>query len=148
MKSKRMKPVHILLIEDNEGDILFIKEAFEETRLANEITVLRNGEKAIKYLQKKGEYQNAITPDLIILDVNLPRKSGHEVLQFIKFTGDLKVIPVIMLTTSSSDQDITKSYENYVNCYITKPAEVDEFLEAVTRIENFWFNLVKLPVNN
>ncbi len=143
-----MKPVHILLIEDNEGDILFIKEAFEETRLINDITVMRNGEKAIKYLKRKGEYKDAITPDLIILDINLPRKSGHEVLQFIKFDSELKVLPVIMLTTSSSDKDIIKSYENYVNCYITKPVEGDEFLKAVTSIENFWMRLAKLPTRH
>jgi len=143
-----VKPIHILLIEDNEGDILFIKEAFEETRLANEITVLRNGEKAIKYLQKKGVHKDAVMPDLIILDINLPRKNGHEVLQFIKSNGDLLVIPVIMFTTSSSDKDIIKSYENHVNSYITKPVDGDEFIEAVTSIGDFWINIVKLPTNH
>lgn len=143
-----MKPVHILLVEDNEGDILLIEEAFEKARLVNNITVVRNGEAAIQFLLKEGDYFNVKPPDLIILDVNLPRKNGHEVLEFIKTSDDLKQIPVIMLTTSSSDKDIERSYEKHANCYITKPVNVDDFMKAVMSIENFWINLVELPPNH
>lgn len=142
-----MKPIHILLIEDNEGDIVFIKEAFEEARLVNEISVLRDGEKAISFLNKKGEFKNVKLPDIVILDINLPRKNGLEVLEFIKTNEKLKVIPVIMLTTSSSKSDIHRSYKNFANCFITKPVDGDDFLNAILSIEDFWINLVKLPVN-
>jgi len=140
-----MDSIQILLVEDNEGDILLIKEAFEESRILNSIRTVTDGEKAIHYLEKKGSYEDAITPDLILLDVNLPRKSGHEVLTYIKNSPHLKQIPVVMLTTSSAEIDITKSYKNHANCYITKPVDVDDFLHAITKIENFWIQLVKLP---
>ncbi len=140
-----MESVHILLVEDNEGDILLIEEAFEEARLINTISVLRNGEAAIQFLEQEGEYENAKPPDLIILDVNLPRKNGHEVLEYVKTNDDFKQIPVIMLTTSSSNKDIERSYENHANCYITKPVDVDDFMEAVMGIESFWISLVQLP---
>lgn len=140
-----MEPVHILLVEDNEGDILLIEEAFEEARLINTISVLRNGEAAIRFLDQEGEYENAKSPDLIILDVNLPRKNGHEVLKYVKTNNDFKQIPVIMLTTSSANKDIERSYENHANCYITKPVDVDDFMQAVMSIESFWISLVQLP---
>ncbi len=140
-----MKPIHILLVEDNEGDIVLIKESLEEGRVANNISICRDGEKAINYLTNQGDYKDAIKPDLVLLDINLPRKNGHEVLQFIKETDDLKCIPVIMLTTSSSEMDIIKSYKEHANCYITKPMDVDAFMKAVMEIEQFWMHLVKLP---
>lgn len=140
-----MKPVEILLVEDNEGDILLIREAFEEAKLATILSVVKDGEKAIHYLEKKENYKDVKTPDLIILDINLPRINGHEVLEFIKSNDDLKTIPVIMLTTSSSEKDIIKSYEKHANCFITKPVEVNDFLEAVLDIEHFWISVVKLP---
>lgn len=140
-----MESIHILLVEDNEGDLVLIKEALEEGRVANNISICRDGEKAIHYLMKKGDYADAVEPDLIILDINLPRKNGHEVLEVIKKTDHLKHIPVIMLTTSSSEADIAKSYTNHANCYVTKPLDVEDFLNAVMEIEQFWINLVKLP---
>lgn len=140
-----MKSIHILLVEDNEGDVLLIKEALEDGRVANSISICRDGEKAMHYLTKNGDYPDAILPDLIILDINLPRKNGHEVLQFIKETDNLMHIPVIMLTTSSSEKDIAQSYLHHANCYITKPMNVDDFLKAVVEIEQFWIHLVKLP---
>lgn len=143
-----MKPIHILLVEDNKGDILLIEEAFEEAKVANSISVVKDGEKAIRFLNKKGEFQNAETPDLVILDINLPRKNGHEVLQYIKENENLKQIPVIMLTTSSSERDIIKSYKHHANCYITKPVDVEDFIKAVLKIENFWISLVQLPSSN
>jgi len=143
-----MKPIHILLVEDNKGDILLIEEAFEEAKVANSISVVKDGEKAIRFLNKKGEFQNTETPDLVILDINLPRKNGHEVLQYIKENENLKQIPVIMLTTSSSERDIIKSYKHHANCYITKPVDVEDFIKAVLKIENFWISLVQLPSSN
>jgi len=143
-----MKSIHILLVEDSEGDIMLIKEAFEEAKLANELTILKDGEQAITYLEKKGSYKEARIPDLVILDVNLPRVNGHEVLKFIKYNSKLKHIPVIMLTTSSSKADIKLSYDNYVNCYITKPIDADNFINAIISIKEFWVHLVKLPKNS
>jgi two-component system, chemotaxis family, response regulator Rcp1 len=140
-----MKPVNILLVEDNEGDILLTKEALEDAKILVELNVVRDGKAAIDFMNREGVYANQQLPDLLLLDVNLPKKNGHEVLQHIKSTESLKHIPVIMLTTSSSEKDINLSYNNYVNCYITKPIEVNDFLSLVSTIENFWISIVKLP---
>ncbi|MBZ9728977.1 response regulator [Salegentibacter sp. JZCK2] len=140
-----MESIHILLVEDNEGDILLTSEAVEEGKILNKLSVVRDGKEAIDFLDKKGSFAEANTPDLVLLDVNLPKINGHEVLKYIKQHKDLKTIPVIMLTTSSSQEDIDSSYRNYANCYITKPIEVEDFMAAVNQIEEFWVNLVKLP---
>ncbi len=140
-----MNPIRILLIEDNEGDILLTTEALTEGRIVNEVDVAKDGGAALDFLRKKGEYTRSKTPDLILLDVNLPKKDGHEVLQSIKDDPALKTIPVIMLTTSSAASDILKAYKNHANCYITKPVEVDDFISTVAGIENFWVSIVKLP---
>ncbi|MEP6674667.1 MAG: response regulator [Ferruginibacter sp.] len=140
-----MKSIHILLVEDNEGDIMLTTEALEEGRIANKISIARDGRQAIDFLEKKGIYENAELPDLILLDINLPKKNGHEVLHYIKSSQHLRQIPVIMLTTSCSEKDILESYKNYVNCYITKPVDVNEFMNAVTKIEDFWIHIVNLP---
>lgn len=139
------KPVHFLLVEDNEGDILLTTEAFEEGKINNILSVARDGEEAVNFLEKKGKYKDAETPDLVILDINLPKMNGHEVLNFIKQNEKLRHIPVIMLTTSSSESDVLKAYQQHVNCFITKPVEVSDFLKAVMDIEGFWVTLVKLP---
>lgn len=140
-----MKRTHLLLVEDNEGDIVLTKEAFEERNIINEMSVVKDGKEAISFLLREGIYEHAKTPDLVLLDINLPKKSGHEVLEFIKNHDDLKHIPVIMLTTSSSHSDIRKSYRNHANCFITKPIEVSDFIKAISVIEDFWFNTVALP---
>jgi len=140
-----MKTIQILLVEDNQGDILLIREAFEEAKLINNLSIVTDGEKAMDFLNREGDYSGEKEPDLIILDVNLPRKNGHEVLEFIKTTDRLKQIPVIMLTTSSSEKDVVLSYKNHANCYITKPVDVDDFMSAVLDIEEFWVSLVRLP---
>jgi CheY-like chemotaxis protein len=140
-----MKRTHLLLVEDNEGDIVLTKEAFEERNIINEMSVVKDGKEAISFLLREGSYERAKTPDLVLLDINLPKKSGHEVLEFIKNHDDLKHIPVIMLTTSSSHSDIRKSYRNHANCFITKPIEVSDFIKAISVIEDFWFNTVALP---
>ena len=142
-----MKPIHILLVEDNEGDIFLVTEALEEGKIVNKISVAKDGKEAIDFLDRKGKYQNAAMPDLILLDVNLPKKNGHEVLEYIKGQEYLKQIPVIMLTTSSAEKDILLSYKNHANCFITKPVDVDSFLKVIYSIENFWINIVALPAN-
>lgn len=143
-----MRPIHILLVEDNEGDILLTIDAFEEGRISNKISVVRDGNEAIDFLKQSGKYVNRELPDLILLDINLPKKNGHEVLSFIKNTDWLRHIPVIILTTSSSESDIEKAYKNFVSCYITKPIEVNDFLNAISKIEDFWFSIVSLPNNS
>ena len=142
-----MKPIHILLVEDNEGDIFLVTEALEEGKIVNKISVAKDGKDAMDFLDRKGKHENAATPDLILLDVNLPKKNGHEVLEYIKGQENLKQIPVIMLTTSSAEKDILLSYKNHANCFITKPVDVDSFLKVIYSIENFWINIVALPAN-
>jgi len=140
-----MRSIHILLVEDNEGDILLTKEAFEDSKLVTTISVTKDGKEAVDFLSKKGKYKEVDPPHLLLLDVNLPKKNGIEVLHFIKTAEDLKHIPVIMLTTSSSEKDINECYKNYVNCFITKPVEVDSFLEVVSKVEDFWISTARLP---
>lgn len=143
-----MHTIHILLVEDNDGDILLTKEAFQDSGITNAMSVVKNGTEAIDFLSKKGKYKNAYLPDLLLLDINLPKKNGIEVLHYIKVNEDLKHIPVIMLTTSSSEKDVNLSYKNYANCFITKPAEVDSFFKVVSRVEDFWVSTVQLPTYN
>lgn len=137
--------VHILLVEDNEGDILLTLEALKEARVYNSIDVVRDGEEALHYLQKTGSYTHAPTPDLIFLDINLPKIDGTEILSVIKNDDHLKVIPVIMLTTSDAERDVMKSYINHANCYITKPVDLEKFMYVIQQIKSFWINIVKLP---
>ena len=145
-----MKPVHILLVEDNEGDILLTTEALSEGKISNTISVVKDGWEATQFLEKKGKYADVSLPDLILMDVNLPKMNGHEVVKFIKTNDSLKCIPVIMLTTSTSPNDVRQSYQNLANCFITKPVDVNDFLNVISSIENFWISIVQLPnrVNN
>ena len=138
------KEIHILLVEDNEGDIVLAREALKEARIKNRITVITDGEKALEYLFCN---DNNRKPDLILLDMNLPKVNGLEVLAKIKADEALKIIPVVMLTTSTSEQDVLDAYRNYVNCYINKPIDLEEFIVVIKNIESFWLNTVKLPVN-
>ncbi|MEO7048604.1 MAG: response regulator [Ferruginibacter sp.] len=132
-----MKSIHILLVEDNEGDIMLTTEALEESDISHKISIAKDGKIAIDFLNKKEQYQNAESPDLILLDINLPKKNGLEVLQYIKSSEQLKQIPVIMLTTSSSKTDIIECYKHHGNGYLTKPFDVSELIQAVAKIENF-----------
>lgn len=145
MSYSRDRPVEILLIEDNSGDVLLTKEAFEEIEFKDKINVARDGDDAMDYLHKRGPYKDAVRPDLILLDLNLPRKDGREVLEEIKSDAELRSIPVIILTTSKSERDIRICYDLHANCYITKPVDFDEFLMIVKYIVDFWLGLVKLP---
>lgn len=140
-----MKPIEILLVEDSPTDIELTLEALKEARLNNNVTVIENGVDAVRFLKKQGPYAQAPTPDLILLDLNLPRKDGHEVLAEIKADKALDVIPIVILTTSQQDEDIVKSYKLHANCYIVKPVDFDQFMNAIRAIEDFWFTVVKLP---
>jgi CheY-like chemotaxis protein len=137
-----MKLIKILLIEDNEGDILLTREALQDSKITNTVNVIRDGEAAINFFLNLVNKEEL--PDLILLDINLPKKSGHEVLVYLKNNEKYKQIPVIILTTSSSERDITLSYKNYANCFITKPMDVTEFMHVIIKIEEFWFNIVTL----
>jgi len=138
-----MKPINILLVEDNEGDILLTTEALDESKIINKISVIKDGKAAITFFERLSE--NDIWPDLVLLDVNLPKMNGHEVLNYLKNNDTYKNIPVIMLTTSSSEKDIMAAYNSYVNCYITKPIDVADFMDAIVKIEEFWINIVSIP---
>jgi CheY-like chemotaxis protein len=140
-----MKMINILLIEDNEGDILLTTEAFEESKIVNKITAIRDGKAAINFFESLNKKEEL--PHLVLLDVNLPKVSGHDVLMYIKNNEQYKTLPVIMLTTSSSEKDILQSYKNHVNCYVTKPIDVSDFMRAIAKIEDFWINTVSIPAN-
>lgn len=141
-----MKPINILLVEDNEGDVLLIKEALSEKKIIHNLIHQRDGERAWDYLQNISlDKKEADMPDLAILDINVPKLNGLQLLQKIKADEKLKTVPVIILTTSSSLSDIQKAYEGYANCYITKPVDVNDFLNVVLSIENFWLSIVQLP---
>ena len=142
------RPINILLIEDNPGDVRLTIEALKDCKVSNKVHVAIDGEEAIHFLRKKGKYLEAPKPDLILLDWNLPKKNGSEVLKEIKTDEILRRIPVIVLTTSKAQQDIAKAYDLYANCYITKPVDLNQFLSAVNTIEDFWFSIVKLPPEN
>jgi chemotaxis family two-component system response regulator Rcp1 len=139
-----MQEIHILLVDDNEGDILLTREALEEAKIINRISVAYDGMEAIQFLRTHRPFDGGV-PDLILLDINLPKMDGTEVLSIIKNDPDLKRIPVIMLTTSSSEKDILTSYDNHANCYITKPVDLERFMDVVRTIEDFWISIVKLP---
>jgi two-component system, chemotaxis family, response regulator Rcp1 len=138
-------PTDILLVEDNPGDVRLIKEALRDGKIRTTLHVVRDGVEALAFMRREGQYVHAPRPDLILLDLNLPKKDGREVLTEIKVDDALRAIPVIILTTSQAEQDVLKAYGLHANCYITKPADLDQFLRAVQAIEDFWLTIVKLP---
>jgi len=139
------KPVEILLVEDNEGDVGLVEEVFEEAKIRNILHVAEDGEEAMLFLHKEKSFTNVPTPDIILLDLNLPQKDGREVLEEIKTDEKLKRIPVVVLTTSKAEEDILKSYDLHANSYITKPVDFDQFIRVVRSIEDFWLEVVRLP---
>ena len=141
----KIKPVNVLLIEDNPGDIKLIRETFKENKFLAELTVITDGEEALNFLKRMGEFEYELHPDLILLDLNLPKLNGQEILSEIKQDDELKRIPVIVLTSSTEESDIYKSYNLNANCYIAKPVELDDFIKVIRSIENFWLTIVKLP---
>jgi chemotaxis family two-component system response regulator Rcp1 len=140
-----MRPIEILLVEDNPGDVRLTREALKEAKVRNNLAVANDGVEALAYLRREPPHETATRPDLVLLDLNLPRKDGREVLAEIKADPDLRRLPVVVLTTSTAEQDILESYNLYANCYITKPVDLDQFLGIVTSIEDFWLTIVKLP---
>jgi CheY-like chemotaxis protein len=145
MSQAQGRPIEILLVEDNPADVRLTLETMKEVKVANRINVVTDGEQATAFLQRTGEYSTAPKPDLVILDLNLPRKDGREVLADIKGDPNLRRIPVVILTTSTRDEDIFTAYDLAANCYINKPVDLDEFNKIVQSIENFWLTIVKLP---
>lgn len=144
---KHSKPVNILLVEDNPADIRLTREVLKDGKIKNNLSVVMDGEEALLFLRKSGKYAMDDTPDIdiILLDLNLPKKDGREVLAEIKADTTLKQIPVIILTTSSAEQDILNTYSNHANCYIMKPVDFNQFINVVRTIEQFWLTIVKLP---
>jgi CheY-like chemotaxis protein len=138
-------PIEVLLVEDDPGDVLMTQEAFEEHKVRNHLAVVNDGAEAIAYLRREGRYADAPRPDLVLLDLNLPRRDGREVLAEIKTDPHLRQIPVVVLTTSQADEDIVRSYQLHANAYVTKPVDFDRFIEVVRQIDEFFVCVVKLP---
>jgi CheY-like chemotaxis protein len=140
-----MSPIEILLIEDNPGDVRLTVEALKESKVCNNLNVVNDGTQAMAYLRREDQYADAIRPDLILLDLNLPGKDGRDVLSEVKSDAKLRRIPVVVLTTSAAEQAILRTYELHANCYITKPVDLEQFIKIVQEIQDFWFTIVKLP---
>ena len=143
--NKVMKAIELLLVEDNPGDIRLTKEALKASKIFVKLNVVSDGNEAMRYLRKEGEFESVNMPDMVLLDLNLPQKSGREVLAEIKNDPNLKRIPVVVLTTSKADEDIIRSYDAHANCYITKPIDIRQLINIVVSIQDFWFTIVKLP---
>ncbi|MBF0422369.1 MAG: response regulator [Magnetococcales bacterium] len=139
------KPIEILLVEDSPGDVDLTREALADSKLVNRLHVVEDGEEAMAFLRRQGRYVDAVRPDVVLLDLNLPRKDGREVLEEIKADEVLKTIPVVVLTTSQAEEDILRTYKLHANCYITKPVDVMQFFAVVKSVEDFWLTVVKLP---
>ena len=139
------RPIEVLLVEDDPGDVLLTKEAFADNKVNNNLNVVNDGEEAVAYLRRQGAHVDARRPDLILLDLNLPRKDGREVLRDIKTDPELRAIPVVVLTTSEADEDILQSYDLHANAYVTKPVDFDRFIWIVRQIDDFFVTVVKLP---
>ena len=143
--SPNTEPIQILLVEDNPGDARLAAEALKENKVRNDLHHVKDGVEAMDFLYRRGEYGDATVPDLILLDLNLPRKDGREVLAEIKEDAELRLIPVVVLTTSATERDLVKTYDLHANAYVIKPIDLDQFIEVVRSIESFWFTIVKLP---
>ena len=142
---KTPKPIEILMVEDNPGDARLTQEALRDARILNRLNIVGDGEEALMFLRRRDKYTDAVRPDIILLDLNLPKKDGREVLAEIKDDPDLKRIPVIIMTVSKATEDIIKTYDLHANCYVTKPIDLDQFMRVVRAIEDFWLFVVKLP---
>ncbi|MFL5866466.1 MAG: response regulator [Thermoleophilaceae bacterium] len=145
MTPERVTPIEILLVEDSESDIVLTQEVLKEAKVINSLAVARDGEEALRRVRKEGGHRDDPRPDLILLDLNLPRKDGREVLRELKEDRELRRIPVVVLTTSAEERDIVAAYDRHVNAYITKPVDIDQFVSVVRSIEDFWLSVVTLP---
>lgn len=139
------RPIDILLVEDNRGDVRLTREILRDSKVRNNLVVVENGDEALALLRRQGKYRDVPRPDLVLLDLNLPKRDGREVLAEIKADPDLKRIPVVVVTTSQAEEDILKSYDLHANCYVTKPVDLEQFTKVVKSIEDFWLAIVKLP---
>ena len=144
-EQKHSRPIEILLVEDNPGDARLTIEALKEGKVRNNIYVVTDGMEALNYLFREGKFADVIRPDIILLDLNLPKKNGREVLEIIKSDKDLRRIPVVILTSSKAEEDIVRTYDLHANCYITKPVDLDQFIRVIKSMEDFWLSIVKLP---
>jgi len=142
------RPIEILLVEDNPGDVELTQAAFVDSKLCNHIHSVGDGVEAIDFLKKRGAYADAVTPDVILLDLNMPRMDGKEVLEIVKNDPELRLIPIVILTSSEAEKDVVKSYQLHANCYINKPVDLPHFLEVVRAVEDFWLSVIKLPRQN
>ncbi|QIQ06677.1 response regulator [Streptomyces liangshanensis] len=140
-----VQPIAVLLVEDDPGDELMTREAFEDNKIRNDLHVVRDGEEALDFLYRRGPYTDAPRPDLVLLDLNLPKYDGRQVLEQIKTDPELALIPVVVLTTSSAEEDILRSYKLHANAYVTKPVDIDQFIAAVRQIDEFFVSVVRLP---
>ncbi|BFP50674.1 MULTISPECIES: response regulator [Streptomyces] len=140
-----VQPIEVLLVEDDPGDELMTREAFEDNKIRNTLHVVRDGQEALDFLYRRGEYTEAPRPDLVLLDLNLPKYDGRQVLEQIKGDPELSLIPVVVLTTSSAEEDILRSYKLHANAYVTKPVDLDQFIAAVRQIDEFFVTVVRLP---
>jgi CheY-like chemotaxis protein len=138
-------PIEILLVEDDPGDVLMTREAFDDYKIANRLTVVSNGEDAIAYLRKQGRFADVVTPDLVLLDLNLPRRNGREVLLDVKSDPELRRIPIVILTTSEAEEDVIAAYDLHANAYVRKPVDFEQFVAAVRAIDDFFITVVRLP---
>jgi two-component system, chemotaxis family, response regulator Rcp1 len=145
MNAQGYKMIDILVVEDNPGDALLIREVLNSNKIYNTLNIVKDGAEALDFLRRKGKFAGAPSPDLILLDLNLPRVDGRQVLADIKSDDKLKQIPVVIMTMSQDEEDIAKAYKLHANCYVTKPIDLDQFVKVVESLENFWFSLVKLP---
>ncbi|MEI6079425.1 MAG: response regulator [bacterium] len=142
---KLVQPLEILLVEDNPADVRLTTEALKEEKIYNNLNIVTDGVEAMAFLKREGKYAKAVRPDLILLDLNLPKKDGREVLKEIKNDDNLKAIPVVVLTVSKSEEDILRSYNLHANCYITKPVDLKQFIKVAKAVQDFWMTIVKLP---
>ena len=141
------RPVEILLVEDNPGDVRLTREALKDGKVSNNLSVMEDGVEALRFLRREGPYADAPRPDVALLDLNLPKKDGREVLQDIKSDAELKRIPVVVLTTSKAEEDVLRTYDLHANCYVTKPVDLEKFIVVVKSIDRFWLTVVTLPPN-
>lgn len=140
-----LEPLKILLVDDSPGDVALVEEAFREWRIANHLKIAEDGEEALQFLRQEGRFRDEPRPDLVLLDLNLPKKTGREVLAAVKADECLRSIPIIILTTSNAEQDVLRAYDLHANCYLTKPIDMDDFVVKIRAIEDFWLMLVRLP---
>jgi CheY-like chemotaxis protein len=147
MLAEAVRPIEVLLVEDDEGDVLVTREALDEGKVVNRLNVVGDGVEAMAYLRRSGKYADAARPDLVLLDLNLPKRDGRQVLEDVKSDPDLRRIPIVVLTTSEAEEDVLRSYDLHANAYVTKPVDFDRFVEVIQQIDEFFISVVRLPAS-